>query len=400
MEFKNLLSPLKIGNMEVKNRVMLLAMGKMMDNIDHTVGEKNIGFVENLAKNNVGLIIPTAMAVTDNYPSKGFMCAALFDDMFIPGLSKLTAAAHKYGSKIAFQLWHPGLSPYGCSPEEVKAPQDWTMEEIKTLQREFADAAVRAKKAGADAVEFHLAHNYLAENFLSPLFNKRTDEYGADTTENALRFSLEAIAMIREACGEDYPILTKINGSDVVPGGVTTERLVEAAVLLEKAGIAMISVSAGGGLSDFTGMSDDGKRPEGWKVPLAEAVKKAVSIPVCATGSIRHAEYAEGILAGGKCDMIGLGRGLVAEPEFVTKIEQGRVCEMRHCISCMTCVGVFAPGVAGCSINPLSQREYENIQLKEDGDGRTVVVVGSGRRSGGCRDVGTAQVQGHRSGSR
>jgi len=363
---------------DLKNRVIYLAMAKYLSTPDNFVTDRQIAYYAARAKGGAGLVIPGACIVDPLYPSTLPMQPGLYDDKFIPGLTRLVDAVHAAGAKIFLQPWHPGVTPYGCRPEDVKQVADWTIDEIHGLQKLFADACVRIKKSGADGVEFHIAHNYLPEQFAVPLFNKRTDEYGADTVENAMRFSTESLQGIRAACGDDFTIVVKINGTDLTPGGMTPERAAEASALLEKAGASMITVSAGGGLTDLTGMSSDGHREEGWKVPFAKTVKDSVTIPVAATGDIRHPEFAERILEEGLCDMVGIGRGLFAEPEWVNKLSAGREDEMRTCISCMSCFDYCPPGKSGCAVNPLAMRESENVSLSYDGGGRTVAVIGAG----------------------
>lgn len=373
------LTPIKVGPMELKNRVMLLAMAKSIGNPDNTLNDRQISYYENFAKGGVGLLTTGACILFPEYPSTLPCQPGVYDDKFIPELKKLVDVVHKYGTKIVFQPWHPGITPYGCDPSVLKSVTDFTLDEIHEHQKRFLEAAVRIQKAGADGVEVHAAHNYLLEQFLTPLFNKRTDEYGAQNMENGLRFTTEIIQSIKNTCGPDFAVTVKINGNDFNPDGMNEERLAQVGPILEKAGADMISVSAGGSLTDITGMSDNGSRPEGWKVPLAEIVKKSgISIPVMATGSIRHPEYVEQILTEGKCDMIGMGRGLVAEPEWVNKLAEGREDEMASCISCMGCFNYPVPGESGCSVNPTCLREYQNIEVKKDGEGKTAVVVGGG----------------------
>lgn len=376
--YEKILSPIRVGNVELKNRVIYLAMAKYLSTPDNFVTDRQIAYYAARARGGAGLVIPGACIVDPLYPSTLPMQPGLYDDKFIPGLTRLVDAVHAAGAKIFLQPWHPGVTPYGCKPEDVKQVADWTIDEIHGLQKMFSDACVRIRKSGADGVEFHIAHNYLPEQFAVPLFNKRTDEYGADTVENAMRFSVESLQGIRAACGDDFTIVVKINGTDLTPGGMTPERAAEASALLEKAGASMITVSAGGGLTDLTGMSSDGHREEGWKVPFAKTVKDSVTIPVAATGDIRHPEYAERILEEGLCDMIGIGRGLFAEPEWINKLSEGREAEMRTCISCMSCFDYCPPGKSGCAVNPLALRESENVSLSYDGNGRTVAVVGAG----------------------
>lgn len=374
-----ILEPIQVGPMQLRNRVMYLAMAKGLSTPDNFITDRQIAYYENYAKNHVGLIVTGACITFPDYPSKLPMQPGIYDDKFIPGMKKLVDAVHSHGSKFLFQPWHPGITAYGCDATEVKAVADFSLEEIKELQNTFVQGAIRAQKAGADGVEVHIAHNYLLEQFLTPLFNKRTDEYGAQNMENGLRFTTELIGMIKKACGAGFAVTTKINGNDFNPEGMTAEKVAKAGPILEAAGADMISVSAGGGLTNILGMSADGRSPEGWKVPLAEAVKKSgVKIPVMATGSLRHPEYVEQVLAEGRCDMIGMGRGLLAEPEWVVKLEQGREREMHHCISCMHCMNPVLPGVSGCTVNPLALRELEDIVLKEDGKERKVAIAGGG----------------------
>lgn len=375
-----ILTPLRVSSLELKNRIAYLGMGKMLSTPDNFVTERQIAYYENLAKNDVALISTGACIVFQDYPSKLPCQPGLYDDKFIPGLSKLASAVHKHGAKMLLQLWHPGLAKYGYPPTTVlKAPADYSIEDIHAMQDRFVQAALRTKTAGFDGIEWHAAHNYLGEEFMVPFFNKRHDEYGADTVENAARFSVETIKRIRECCGKDFFINVKINAWDMgVEGGMTPEHCAEICKLLEKAGANMFAVSAGGGLTDITGMSGDGYRTEGWKIGFAETIKHAITVPVMATGSIRHLRVMEENLRDGKCDMIGIGRGLVADPELITKLEEGRDCEIRYCLSCLSCFDPYYPNKKHCSLNPNSTYEFEAAPLPKDGAGRPVVIVGAG----------------------
>ena len=376
---QKVLTPIQIGPMKLKNRVFMLAMAKYISNPDRTVSDREIAYYTNFAKNGVGMVITGISAVDGDCPSKMPCQMGLFSDDQLPGLKKLVDSIHAAGAKVVMQPWHPGKAAYGCSADDLKGCADWTVEEIHEIQQMYIDAIVRIQKAGADGFEMHIAHNYLPQQFLVPAFNKRTDEYGAQTVENGLRFSTEIIAEAKRLCGPDFAVIAKINATDMgVPGGMDEERLVQASILLEKAGVQLITVSAGGALSDITGMSADGHRPEGWKVPYAEAVKKAVNIPVAASGSIRHPDYVEKILSEGKCDMIGMARGLLAEPEWVKKLEEGRETEIRSCISCMNCFSAFPVESSICSVNPYAGREILQKPLVKDGNGRVVAVIGAG----------------------
>lgn len=371
------LEPIKIGNVTVKNRIMYLAMAKYYSNMDGTISDRDVAYIASIARGGTGLIVPGAMVVDPDWPSVLPMQPHIHNDMYIPGLTRLAAAAHDNGGKILFQLWNPGEVLYaGTQPPTVN---DLSVEQIHHQQDLFVSAAGRAVKAGADGVEIQICHTYMGNQFFSKLWNHRTDEYGADSMENRLRFSTEILERIRKVLGPDKILAVKLQGYDFQEGGITPEQAAEAAPYIEKAGADMITVSGGGSLTDMFGMMGDGSKTEGWKVPAAAAVKEAVSIPVCATGSIRHPDYMDQIISEGKCDMIGMGRGLFAEREFVNKCAAGKENTLRFCISCMNCVAaqVF-PDQSHCSVNPEAGREAYAKPLVKDGNGRVVAIVGAG----------------------
>jgi thioredoxin reductase len=278
------------------------------------------------------------------------------------------------GALSCCQIWHSGLA--GAPGHSINT---FSIDQIESIEEMYFQAARRLKEAGVDAVEFHGAHTYLPGQFLSPFFNHRTDRYGADTIENAARFSLRVIDRIKkELVDKDFFITGKLNGSDFAPNGMTPARAAQVVQLWEKAGVSMVTVNGGGVLTKLIGMSDDGRQVEGWKVHYAETVKKAVSIPVAACGSLRHPEYLDSIIREGRCDLVAIGRGLLAEPRLVVKVKEGRQEELRYCISCMYCFNGTKPGVSGCSVNPFAKRELEITPLQKNGSGRLVVVVGAG----------------------
>ena len=371
------LEPIKVGNQTLKNRIFYLAMAKMWSGMDGTVSPRDLAYIASVAKSGVSLVIPGAMVVDPAWPSVIPMEMSIAHDMYLSGLQAMVAAAHDNGAKILFQIWHPGAVNYsGKQPPTV---DEISVEQIHGIQDMFVAAAKRAVAAGADGVEFQMCHTYLANQFLSPLFNHRTDEYGLDTLENQMRFSMECLTRIREAIGPDKILSVKMQGYDCAEGGITPELTAKFAPYVERAGADMITVSGGGSLTDITGMSGDGTRAEGWKVPGARTVKQVVSIPVAASGSIRHPDYIDSIIEDGSCDMVGMGRGIFAEREWVKKCEEGREDELRYCISCMNCwnYNVF-PHQSNCSVNPYAGREYEQKPLEKNGDGRVVAIVGAG----------------------
>ena len=381
---RKLLEPIKIGNMELRNRVVLSAMAKYFCTNGY-IGREYCEYYRNIAHGGTALIIPGIMCVEPKWYGQHEQ-PFLNDDKYIPGLKMAIDAVHEEGAKFACQLWMPGHLPYTQEdyPEEnghkIAAVNYIPREMIPELQQKYVDAAVRCAKAGTDAIEWHMAHNYLPEQFYSPYFNHRTDEYGAQNVENAMRFSVEVIDRIKAAC-PGVEVIAKMNGSDFHEGTASMQWLGDAAVILEQHGVSMITVNGGGVISRLTGMSADGNEEEGWKVPFAEVVKKRVSIPVAACGSLRHPDYIDSIIEAGKCDLVALGRQLFAEPEFCNKIAEGREDELKFCVSCMHCLTKtkFGPNQPGCTVNPRGRREFcIPRELNVNGDSLPVAVVGAG----------------------
>jgi 2,4-dienoyl-CoA reductase-like NADH-dependent reductase (Old Yellow Enzyme family)/thioredoxin reductase len=369
------LEPIQVAGRTFKSRVVLSAMAKYMCTPDGFVTDQYVAYYENMAKSGAALITPGIMVVDPTWPYISVNLPWLSDDKYIPGLRRFATAVRNAGALSCCQMWHSGLA--GAPGRSINK---FSVDQIESIEEMYVQAARRLVEAGVDAVEIHGAHTYLPGQFLSPYFNNRTDQYGADTIENAARFSLNVINRITKfpGFGKDFFITGKINGSDFVPGGMTPQRAAEVVKLWEKAGVAMVTVNGGGALTKMIGMSDDGRQREGWKVGFAEVVKQAVSIPVAACGSIRHPEYVDKILRAGRCDLVAIGRGLLAEPRWVVKAAEGKEDQMRHCISCLYCFSPTAPGVSSCSVNPFAKRELEMAPLKKDGAGRKVVVVGGG----------------------
>lgn len=381
---RKLLEPIKIGNMELRNRVVLSAMAKYFCTNGY-IGREYCEYYRNIAHGGTALIIPGIMCVEPKWYGQHEQ-PFLNDDKYIPGLKMAIDAVHEEVAKFACQLWMPGHLPYTQEdyPEEngqkIAAVNYIPREMIPELQQKYVDAAVRCAKAGTDAIEWHMAHNYLPEQFYSPYFNHRTDEYGAQNVENAMRFSVEVIDRIKAAC-PGVEVIAKMNGSDFHEGTASMQWLGDAAVILEQHGVSMITVNGGGVISRLTDMSADGNEEEGWKVPFAEVVKKRVSIPVAACGSLRHPDYIDSIIEAGKCDLVALGRQLFAEPEFCNKIAEGREDELKFCVSCMHCLTKtkFGPNQPGCTVNPRGRREFcIPRELNVNGDSLPVAVVGAG----------------------
>jgi len=255
------------------------------------------------------------------------------DDTVLPGFSRLADAVHQEGGKIFVQISHAGsqTDPSVTGMETVSAsavahprvkgrtvPRALGQGEIQELERSFASAALRVKEAGFDGVEIHSAHGYLLNQFFSPLTNKRTDAYGADTLQNRLRFLLETIAEVRKAVGPGYPVAVRFGGCDFLEGGSTVEDAVMAAPLLEKSGICLLDIS--GGMCFY---SRPGHTEPGWFSEVSSAVKKAVSVPVMTTGGVKTPDEARALLEAGAGDLIGIGRAALSKADWFSRYLEG-----------------------------------------------------------------------------
>lgn len=375
------LEPIQIGNKVFKNRIIYPAMGKHLATKDGFVTDEYIAYFTSVAKGGVSALVTGIQVIDPTWHYISDRQSWLCDDKYIPGLKKLTQAVHEEDCYIFFQPWHSGQAgqPTGVGAAKPKTCNDFTVEEIHQIQEMWFQASKRAKEAGADGIEFHCAHTYLPSQFLSPYFNHRTDQYGSKTVEDSMRFTIEIIERIqRELADDSFMVIAKINGDDFVEGGTDLARAKEACILLEKAGVKMITVNGGGAITRVECMSDNGVQPEGWKVRLAEGVKSVVGIPVVASGSLRHPEYVDRIIREGRCDLAAIGRGIFAEREWVKKCEEGREDQLRYCISCMYCFTTAPDGVSGCSVNPFAKRELNVPEIIKDGNQRKVLIIGAG----------------------
>lgn len=389
---KHTLSPIKLGTMELQNRFVVTAMASLLCEKDGKVTPEYIAYHETKAKGGWGLII------TENYYAeprgKSFpTLGGLHDDSLIEGHKELTKRIHQYDSKIVAQLYHcgrqttkrlTGMTPVAPSAmfdatyqEEVK---ELTIDEIHDLVEKFGNLAYRAKEAGYDGVELHCAHGYLVSEFLSPFVNKRTDEYGG-TFYNRARFMLEIIANIKQKVGEDYPVMIRLSGDELVPGGRSIEDTKAIAMLAEQAGVCAIDVSVG--ISGVTSSRNMIIPPQavahGWNTDWAEEVKKVVSVPVITAGRINDPFLAETVIASGKADLVGMARTSLSDPEMPKKAKEGRFEEINRCIACgQGCAGgLISKGHIGCLVNPVTGQETKLV-IEPTKQPKKVIVVGGG----------------------
>ena len=328
-----LFSPLKVGTQEVRNRVFMPPVSTNL--ADHGyVTDALIDHYTARAAGGVGLIVTEVVTVEPTYVYlPGDMCVA--DDSYVEGWTRLAASVHEHGAKILPQLFHPAYmafpipgTPQLIAPSNVgpyyarEAPRPVTREELAVLVRQFGDAAERMKRAGTDGVEIHAAHAHgLLGGFLSPLYNKRTDEYGGDI-DGRLRLTLEVVREVRERCGEDFIIDVRISGDEYSDGGLTITDMCHVARELERAGVDLLHVSGGTTIKRGSAIPAAGTR-QGSHADVARQIKRCVSIPVATVGRINEAWIAEELLEEGVADACMMGRANLCDAEFCNKAAAG-----------------------------------------------------------------------------
>jgi len=393
--------------MEIKNRMAMAPMATDYANPDGTVSQRMIDYYEARARGGVGLIIMEVVTVDELSPYVP-KTVSLWDDRFIPSLKTLTDAIHAHGTRIIPQVSHPGpeslapffneTQPVGPSPvichSTKQKCRELTLEEIERIIEQFGDAARRAREAGCDGMELHAAHSYmLVGSFLSPLRNRRTDAYGG-SVHDRLKFPLDVIRNIREKAGEDFPIVMRISGDMMVPGGQDIRETQYITPIFEKAGIHAFEISAGifpEGMFRIIPPTGSPLRPN---VRLSAAVKEVVDVPVLVVGRINDPRIAEDILNRNEADMVVMGRALLAEPEFPNKAAEGRFNDIRPCVACgLGCIAVRNQGRdMTCVLNPTLGREKE-MHITPSAEPKRVLVAGGG--PAGLEAARVAALRGH-----
>jgi len=400
---EHLFKPIKIGTLEIKNRI---AMAPMVTNLASGTGEVTqslIEYYEARARGGVGLIITGDTTIGPEYHSNNL---SLADDRLIAGWRSLTRALHAYGTKIAPQLIHPsfnaasalnaGVQPVAASPIPSRAlreiPRELTVDEIQEIIEQFGRAAWRAKEGGCDGVQIHCAHmHHLLGSFLTPYYNKRTDQYGG-SLEGRLRLPLEVIRHVRSKVGPDFAVLIRISGDEYLPAGRTIEESVYIAPLLVDAGVDAIHISAGTTAALWIPFPPTGS-PQALNAPLSAAVKEVVDVPIICVGRITEPWAAEDILATGKADMVAMARALLADSEWPNKAEKGDWDDIAPCMGDATCLlRIRSEKQIACMINPTAGREKE-IKLTSAKTRKKVIVVGGG--PAGLEAAQVAALRGH-----
>ena len=403
MKFKAMFQPIEIGNMTVKNRFVVPPMGNNFANTDGTMSEQSAAYYAERAKGGFGLITIEATVVHPDAKG-GPRKPCLYDDSMIESFQKVIEACHREGAKVSIQLQNAG--PEGnaknagapikaassiCTQCGRDIPQTLTTEEIYHLVDGYADAAERAWKAGADAVEVHMAHGYLVNSFLSPRTNKRVDEFGG-CFENRMRFPRLIIEKIRERVGDRIAVLARINSSDEILGGNDVHDSAAIAACLEDYGVDALHVSRSVHIRDEYMWAPTAVHG-GFSADLVTEIKRAVTIPVITVGRFTEPQYAELLVREGRTDLVAFGRQSLADPEMPKKALEGRLEDMIPCIACLQgCVPSMYQGKPLCCLtNPFLGHESEQWKMAETS--KKVMVIGGG--VGGLCAAFVAAERGH-----
>jgi 2,4-dienoyl-CoA reductase-like NADH-dependent reductase (Old Yellow Enzyme family)/thioredoxin reductase len=406
---RNMFESAFLGPLKVKNRLIMAPMGTRLASEIGGVTQRQIDYYAERAKGGVGTIITEVTCVDHPLGVTGPTNMTLHDNAYIGGHNELVEAIHAYGTKVICQLVHAGRqtrpsSIQGQQPVAPSAipckfinviPRELTTEEAEEIIRKFIAAAARAKTAGYDGVEIHGAHGYLIAQFMSLNSNKRTDKYGG-SFRGRMNFPLEIIRGIKKTLGKNYPLLFRFSADEFVEEGRSLEESKDVAQILEAEGVHVLDVSAGA-YDSMPTLIEPMSYAEGWKIYLAEEIKKRVKIPVIGVGVIRTPSVAEKILKEGRADFLALGRTLLADPHWPNKAREGHVDEIIRCISCNSgCIGgrVFRDLHIRCAVNPVTGREGEYGTLIPATKKKKVLIVGGG--PAGMEAARVAKLRGHR----
>ena len=388
-----LLTPAAIGGVEIKNRIVMPPMTTRLADKDGIVTDDQIAYYVARARGGVGLIT-CEMAAPERCGRHRFHELGIYDDRFLPGLARLTAAIRAEGAKASIQLGHAGGHTRRdiCGEEPIApsaiphpvyevmnaviVPQEMSKARIAETVAAFAAAATRAKRAGFDCVEIHAAHGYLISQFHTPFENRRTDEYGG-SLENRARFGLEVLRAVKDAAGA-MPVIYRLSVEDYFPGGMGFAEGRQIARWAADAGADALHIAAGHYRSLPSGAMQLPPMawPDGIWLDYAEAIRRDVRVPVIAVGRLGDPSIARAAIEGGKADFVALGRTSVAEPEWVAKVARGET--PRRCLACNTCINEMRGGAKiACVVNGAAGREREFAGRRPTGGAR-IAVIGAG----------------------
>lgn len=397
-----LFEPVTINRMTVKNRIYMPAMHmNMADN--HHITDALVHFYAERARGGTGMIAVGFATVDTN--SAGPANIGAHSDDYLPGLTRLSDAIKEHGARSVVQINHGGRnirssllggrpavapSPVPCRLTR-ETPKELTRDEIRQIITCFAEAAGRVRKAGFDAVEVLSGTGYLISNFLSPFTNHRTDEYGG-SLENRMRFGLDIMAAIRKTVGDGYPVLFRMNGNDFMEGGQGRGELITYARALEDAGVDALCINVGWHEARIPQIVTS--VPRAAFAYMARGIREVVSVPVIASHRINDPGTARELIGDGLCDMVAMGRPLIADPCLAQKTQSRREQEIIHCIACAQgCFDHLQQGLpVECLCNPRAGHEAQSVAVPADKP-KTIMVVGGG--PAGMSAAAAAAEQGH-----
>lgn len=407
--FPHLFSPVRIGSMELRNRLAMAPMTTSWSGPGDTVSQRLIDYHVARARGGVGLITFEVCTVDEKFPYQ-WHTVGLWGDHLIASHVELTKAVHAHGAKIVPQISHPGpesaapfvnkvqtVGPSVCiSPQTGQTCRELTVEEIEMIIEQYGEAARRAREAGYDGMELHCAHAYmLCGSFISPLRNQRTDAYNGGTVEGRLKFPIAVIKKMKARAGQDFPLILRISGDERHPKGRDIKGTLEMVPRLAEAGVDAFHVSGGNIDRLTTGIIAGPTYPWGYNVPEAAAIKKASKAAVMVVGRIHDPAMAERVVQAGQADVIVMGRPLLADPELPNKAAGGDLKHLRRCISCENCFDSCAEGdltQMHCAINAFTGREGQ-LSLERAARPKKVMVVGGG--PAGMEAARVAALRGH-----
>ena len=416
-QFQHLFSPLTIGRITVRNRLLVSGHSTQLSDPGETwadcgfYGERYAAYLGERAKGGAGLIVAGQFCVHPTSRAEGLNDAIGYDERAIPGMQLIADTCHRYGTKVFAQLSHAGFhntsgTVHGSpvwAPSEIATPplllsgqvaKAMEKEDIEDLKRYYVRSAEYAKRAGMDGIEIHAAHAYLLGEFLSPLFNHRTDEYGG-SVENRMRLHFEVIEAVRTAIGPDLALGIRISGDEFTPGGLTLEDVKEVARRLDAHRMLdYLSVSQGLVSHSFSAVIPPMVFPHGAFGYLAAGVREVVTrMKIFTAGRFVDPVEAERALADGHADMVAMVRAHIADPEIGNKAREGRLNEIRECVGCLQCMASIVWGLR-CATNPVVGREREWAgPLPLAAKKKRVMVVGGG--PGGLEAAWVAACRGH-----
>jgi len=394
-DVKKLFEPIKIGELELKNRIIMAAMVTNFATRDGLVTDRLIDYHVNIAKGGCALNVTESSHVS--LEGKRIIDGlGAYDDKLIPGYRRLADAVHGAGGKISLQIFHGGrecsseitglqpigptnlVSRYRAITKKIEVPREMTLEEIEAMVLKFGDAGRRAREGGFDGVEIHGAHGYLITQFLSRYSNKRTDRYGGDVIGRS-NFLREIIRDVKKKAGADFPVLVKLNIHDYVEGGITPDEAKVTARFAAEEGADAIIASVGLHESRPYMMIPPMSIPEFVNIHLSALIKENVDIPVAAIGRIIEPVRAAKVIEEGKADLVALGRGLLSDPEWPQKAQEGRFDDIRECIGCnQGCIDTLHKMKPfTCLQNPEIGRERE-FQIRKAEKPKRIAIIGGG----------------------